>query len=1491
MKKIIVILITFILIGITGFALAGDVTESGINNSVGGADEWNVGTQADPLAIQGTLTAVDDVDWYKLTITGTDPGIFNVSLKTPSDTGAMDYEVQVYQANDDTASKTFMYVADSGQNDEDNSNVTAWAAGPGYYYMRVQTVGGSSNSAKPYYLNTSFVPVPTMVVEDEILDKANDNEETSTADIMNVTGAGALKELEFFGTVRSATDQDWYEINLTGSSAGMLNITFETFFNDESGNHASHYLDLTFFGPLPSGTNDEDQIISGTDSGTAGAQLLTASMVAPGKYYLRIYDVAATSSSPYEPYRVYINFTPVKEVDASVQLESELIDLDDKNDLNLTASDIALSDVGSGVFNGTMWGTLLSESDVDWFNFTIPGSNWGNLEVTFDSPQWDYGGVYPTYTYVVYRTDNLTKEYLNASNQGNQAEYIDTLRGVRAASYQIKVTWADAGYTVCRSEPYRIHLSYEEDMTLPIEKEHLDDTFNGNASVAETITMTPPGGGVPYHEGWIYGTLTNETDEDFYTFEFDDAYVGDFRIYVFTPNHVINMQNMYLFYGPDSETNLAANAVQNGVTAEQEVSPTIPGGIPGKYLIHVYGDGVYDASHMYYIRIEFEPKDTATYAVAGTISGKVYNNITSEALDNITVEIKGMNTLSQWERWGAYVSGEDGSYTTSGMPKQDLLVEVNQNGFAPYSKQVTMEASTDLTHDIRIDPTYGSISGTAYWGSSANNNRRLPGVTVKVLGTSLETITDSQGNFEFLSVPTGAWTIEFTHPNYQTYQTFTTVYESQNSLVYGTLAQIFGDLRVIVLDKNGNNVTDASVTLFTVSSGTTYISYDLEKGYYHRESIQIGIYELHVTHASTAPINQSVTLLANQLVEVNLTLVNMSFIVNVIDAGTRMVLTSSNVKVTLYSLTKENATIEQEVGLQPYYVTAASWDSYNNHWKFTGVSPGEYLLNVTDKSWSFDYPSMEGRYLHYEERVLVETKDVVVNVSMVKPGVIIELVDKDTGASITGASVTLKSDTETYTDTLYDSYSTGFYSKQKQFKISGTYTLKITHNSYPELVKQITITDPVTNLVIELEQGKMFIKLEPGLKLYGYEVNEFEVEVLENGTLTPLEGVKIYESYFNNYYTTSSSGKATLTIEPDTPAIPSVILTCTLKGYREVTITIEISYGEAPTTGSIRGTIKESYYGKSGITVELWEGEMIGKKGDMDESTMTLLETKVTDSLGDYRFTNLSFKSYSISISKGQDYRVQPSWTNSQESDYYVVAVSSSSRLNTQDIYIQSNNKPAIMPRVESDFQTEDPYGKKIYDNYELTNDGHVFRVYVKDQDNDPPEYVKLHIAKKTFDMKEMKTTEAYKDEYGTQPPMQNGRYYEVTLDDSDIDSGTYNYSFSVKDPWASTATFFDADEEVKVRSLKDIVLQSNAVILGIMGVICAITLILFIIVRIKNRHSSYETSNKDLSVSGLGYYMESIDVPEESRSELDSPRREFIEGKIKAKELIAKLK
>lgn len=119
----------------------------------------------------------------------------------------------------------------------------------------------------------------------------------------------------------------------------------------------------------------------------------------------------------------------------------------------------------------------------------------------------------------------------------------------------------------------------------------------------------------------------------------------------------------------------------------------------------------------------------ATAQGTGTIRGRVTDAATGAALAGAQIRIDGTTLGTQ--------SGNDGSYTVTGVPAGSQFVSVRRVGYAPERASITMAGAADVTHNFALRPAAVTLSEVVVTGVAAPTTKRQ-------LGNTIETVAGEQ---------------------------------------------------------------------------------------------------------------------------------------------------------------------------------------------------------------------------------------------------------------------------------------------------------------------------------------------------------------------------------------------------------------------------------------------------------------------------------------------------------------------------------------------------------------------------------------------------------------------------------------------------------------------------------------------------------------------------------------------------------------------------
>ena len=337
---------------------------------------------------------------------------------------------------------------------------------------------------------------------------------------------------------------------------------------------------------------------------------------------------------------------------------------------------------------------------------------------------------------------------------------------------------------------------------------------------------------------------------------------------------------------------------------------SINGVAPGTYTLTVSHPDYHTFSKDYTIAAN-ENKAIGNIALdgkPGSITGKVENALNSSPLQgaSVTVLDTGQNTTTN----------SSGQFTVSGIEAGNYTLQVVHNDFADYTSNFTVEVNR--TTDI------GVISLTASPGSVSGITQAGADVTLSGSNT-YNGSADSAGNFSLSGVVPGTYTLTVNHPDYFQADQSVVVGNGKNTNVGSVpLAPKEGTVSgetVLnsVVEFNGQlvNITDPADPTFTFSS------------------VPVGTHTLIVSHPDYEQYTQSVTVEANQFV-------NLGAIILTAKPGS----ISGTVTNIADGIEVVNATVKM-VELNKLTTTGG-----NGEYSFSGIAEGKYTLEVTHNDYS-----------------------------------------------------------------------------------------------------------------------------------------------------------------------------------------------------------------------------------------------------------------------------------------------------------------------------------------------------------------------------------------------------------------------------------------------------------------------------------------------------------------------------------------------------------
>jgi hypothetical protein len=246
------------------------------------------------------------------------------------------------------------------------------------------------------------------------------------------------------------------------------------------------------------------------------------------------------------------------------------------------------------------------------------------------------------------------------------------------------------------------------------------------------------------------------------------------------------------------------HALQNGIDGQNGVFAY---GTSSSFPISSFNSNNYWVDAIY--------ANTSTYTLAGTVSGP--------GAAGATITLAGPINATT-------ITDNNGNYNFANIPNGNYTVAVSQSGFvySPSSQAVTISGAHNLAVDfssiILGYPVSGTVAGA-------------PGITITLSGaTTQTTTTDASGNYSFLTVPNGTYTITPANPGFSIAPVSQSITVANAALtgINFTATQLFFSISGTVTGGAGTTVglTGPSTLTTTADSSGNYSFTGLSIGTY-----------------------------------------------------------------------------------------------------------------------------------------------------------------------------------------------------------------------------------------------------------------------------------------------------------------------------------------------------------------------------------------------------------------------------------------------------------------------------------------------------------------------------------------------------------------------------------------------------------------------------------------------------------------------------------
>ncbi len=373
----------------------------------------------------GSISSSSDADWYVFTLSESGTVYFSFEHDAFDSLSSSCWKLTVYDPSNYTGLERDLVelMSIAFRSDETNSNSQLLGLKAGTYYVNLTK--GASHSSETYTLTANYEATSLCEIE------PNDDPQNASDLLLNKPYAGS---------VDGNDDVDWFKFTL--SESGTVYFSFE---HDAFDSLSSSCWKLTVYDPSNYTGLERDlvelmSIAFRSDETNSTSQLLG---LKAGTYYVNLTKGASHSSKTY-------TLTANYEATSLCEIEP--------NDDPQNASELLL--------NNPYVGSVDDDDDVDWFKFTLSGSETMYFNLAHDlvngwsSTYWKLT-VYDSSRYTGLERDLV--ELMSIEFRGDETDSTSEMLGLAAGTYYVKITegsghsWTTYTLTITDREPVHEH--------------------------------------------------------------------------------------------------------------------------------------------------------------------------------------------------------------------------------------------------------------------------------------------------------------------------------------------------------------------------------------------------------------------------------------------------------------------------------------------------------------------------------------------------------------------------------------------------------------------------------------------------------------------------------------------------------------------------------------------------------------------------------------------------------------------------------------------------------------------------------------------------------------------------------------------------------------------------------------------------------------------------------------------------------------------------
>ena len=393
--------------------------------------------------VEGNSCSYSDSDWYKFTVDEKGATSFSLEADFASSTGSKyDWKLELYSGDNTNYTYAINFKGEDGKAVSVNYGLE-----PGVYYAKL--VNPYEYKGKDYKFSVNFT--------------ADENYETEPNGKKEFANEIALNSFAR-GNSDSYSDSDWYKF--TVDEKGATSFSLEADFASSTGSKYDWKLELY------SGDNT-NYTYAINFKGEDGKAVSNKYGLDPGVYYAKLVNPNNYNG---KDYKFSVNFT------ADPNYETE------PNNSAETADEL----------NGFVKGSLSSNSDADWYKFTVDGKGYVNFdfETSAESGEWKLE--------LFENADSKSSFYEKTFKAGEETNITDDI-GLDEGEYYARIrsySWV--------ADDYKLNLNFVED-------EKWESEFNNDFDTADEILPNTT----------TSGCLMSSGDKDYYKFTLEnDGYIN-----------------------------------------------------------------------------------------------------------------------------------------------------------------------------------------------------------------------------------------------------------------------------------------------------------------------------------------------------------------------------------------------------------------------------------------------------------------------------------------------------------------------------------------------------------------------------------------------------------------------------------------------------------------------------------------------------------------------------------------------------------------------------------------------------------------------------------------------------------------------------------------------------------------------------------------------------------------------------------------------------